>query len=206
MATLDWPETNAFRPAAVDWGASISRSGWRAFYTGQGQYLSHAADRLRCTVQLAPMVDPVLQASREAWLMEVRSAGHLVRLSRWGRPAPLGTLRGAPQLASPAAAGARTIQLQAQVGETLVSGDMLGAGGTLLMVGASGALAGAGGAMTVPLALQLPLPLAAGAPVTWLRPTGVFELEDLDLSVSYGTGMVQSMPRLSLRQFVPLGV
>ena len=45
MATLDWPTTAPYRPAAMKWWVSTPRSSWQAFYTGQRQSVSHAADR-----------------------------------------------------------------------------------------------------------------------------------------------------------------
>lgn len=96
------------------------------------------------------------------------------------RPAPLGSYRGAPVLASGADAGATSIVIAdaSQAGATLVAGDWLqiGAGlGTsqLVMVTAPGTANGSG---IVTLSIQAPLRMAylSSTPVAWSRAAGHF--------------------------------
>lgn len=203
MATLDWPTSEAFRPTAVKWGVRTPTSGWQAFYTGQSQKISHLGDRMRCSIYLPPVLRADLAGQREAFLEEVASAGHWLRLWHFARDVPAGTLRGGPVLNSLVQAAARTLLVQAAPGATLVGGDMLGCAGALLKVGAAGAVADGAGLMTVPLVLPCPLTLAAGAAVTWLRPTGNFELLQADRFADYGPARLQGPMQLDLLQVVP---
>jgi hypothetical protein len=203
MATLDWPATEAFRPTGVKWGARTTSSGWQGFYTGQSQRVAHLGDRMRCTIYLPPVLRPDLAGHREAFLEEVASAGHWLRLWHFARDVPAGTMRGAPALAAVALAAARQLTVAATPGATLLGGDMLGCGSVLLKVAAAGALADGGGTMVVPLVLPCPLELASGTPVTWLRPTGNFELLQSDRFADYGAARLQGPMQLELLQVVP---
>ena len=201
MATLDWPQTAHFKPSALSWGVNTPRSAWQAFYTGQRQSISHLADRLRCTVTLPVVADREQAAQREAFFFEAASAGHWLRLWHWHRQQPLGTLRGSPVLAAAAAAAARSLAVQTTPFATLLGGDMLSVGSTLVMVGSAGAVANSGGLMAaVPLALPLLRAATAGAAVGWFRPTAEFQLETLSPTVEYGDGWLQEPLQLELTQ------
>ncbi len=111
MSTLDWPTGRAWMPTRLTFGASTPRSAWASFFTGQQQSISHFGDRLRIDMTLPPCTYEDA-AYREAFLMQLASAGDWVRLWHMQRPVPAGDLRGSPVLAASAATGARTIQLQ----------------------------------------------------------------------------------------------
>lgn len=200
MATLDWPALPQFRPSALKWWVSTPRSAWLAFYTGQRQSVSHLADRMRCTVWLPAVINGAQAAQREAFFAEVASAGHWLRLWHFHRPVPRGTLRNAPFVVGAVAAGARQVVLQAQPNETLLAGDLLGAAGMLMMVGAAGAVANGGGGIAVPLALPLAKALANNAPVTWAQPTADFQLDTLEPAAEYGDAWLQAPMQLDFSQ------
>lgn len=185
MATIDWPAGRTWTPASMRWGASTPKSAWAAYFTGQVQSISHLADRLRCVVTLPPC-GPADAGAREAFFLEVASAGHWVRLGHPQRPTPLGTLRGSPTVASSAAVGARTLSVQGSVGDTLAGGDVLGAGGQLLQAGYAGAVANGSGVLSVPLVLPLRAALSAGAAVTWSAPTATWQLAADAMDIAYG--------------------
>jgi hypothetical protein len=187
----------------MKWGVRTPRSSWQAFYTGQRQSVSHLADRLRVTVFLPPVVNAVQAGEREAFFAEVSSAGHWLTLSNFIRPVPQGTQRGAPTVYAPTLSGARTLQVQGTAGATLLGGDMIGVSGLLLQVGYAGCVGSGLGVLTVPLALPLLATVLAGAPVTWFKPSGPFELLNAEQPADYSAGMVQAPMQIELAQVLP---
>lgn len=112
MATIDWPTTlRGFYPSRMTWGASTPKTSWASPYSGQVQSISHAGDRLRCVIDLPPLKDPAAAAVREAFFMAAYSSGDWLRVPHFLRSVPRGTLRGSPFVATPAAAGARSLQI-----------------------------------------------------------------------------------------------
>lgn len=196
MATLDWPLGRAFEPRRFVFGARTPKSAFTGFFTGQTQSISHLADRLRATVTLAKC-EPVEAARREAFFMELASAGHWVRLGHLQRPEPLGSLRGAPTVAVGTADGGRAITVQSVAGATLAPGDPLGVPGQLLLTGYAGAVANGGGLLVVPLVLPLRVDVAVGAAVTWQAPTTTFQLAADSLDFAYGRQAWQDELELS---------
>lgn len=199
MATIDWPALPCFRPRSVDWWVQSPKARFQAFYTGQEQSLSHLADRLRCTIELPPC-SPAEGALREAWVQDLVSAGHTVRLGHLVRPEPLGSLRGLPTVAAPAAAGARTVQVQTTPGATLLGGDVLGVAQQLLLVAFAGAVANGTGLAVVPLQRPLLNPLVAGAAVAWQAPVGLWQLQVQQLAMGYGRAAWQRALAIPLRE------
>lgn len=203
MATLDWPAAFAFAPRRADGFAislAVPKSGFQAFYTGDTQSVSHAADRLRITLQLPPC-SPADAAQREAFINGLLSTGDWVRLYHFLRPEPAGTLRGSLTVQNPAAAGATAVQLLGgNSGGTLLAGDMLGTGTQLLPVAFAGAVANVAGQITVPLQRPLQRALAPGQVVQWLRPTGTFQLASAEVPASYGPGGWQRPVTLPFRE------
>lgn len=199
MATTDWPATAAFEPRRLQLGLSAPKSGWRAFFTGQAQSISHLADRLRLSVTLRPC-NPADAALREAFFMGVVSRGDWLRLGLLHRPVPRGTLRGTPTAAATAAAGARTLQVQGVSGDTLLGGDALGNGSQLLITDYAGAVANGSGVLTVPLSLPLQAAITSGAALTWQAPTTTWQIEVDQLDLSVGRALWQGELELPLKQ------
>lgn len=189
-STLDWPTGAPFSPTRVAWGAAVNKSAWAAAYTGQTQTISHLADRLRVTLDLPPCAE-ALAGEREAYFMAVAAGGHWVRLWHFGRPAPLGTLRGTPTVAVSAAAGARYLMLQTTAGATLAAADVLGANSQLIQAAYGGATADGTGLMELPLVLPLRRALAATAALTWAQPTGTFQVLSAEPTFEYVPGGIQ---------------
>lgn len=199
MATVDWPLGHAFEPREFVVGASVPKSAFAGFFTGSSQSVSHLADRLRISITLLPC-SPDEGALREAFITELVSAGHWVRLWHMIRSVPRGTLRGSPTISANAAAGARSVEISTTPGATLLGGDMLGAAGQLLPVGYAGAVADGGGNIIVPLQIPLRLPVSIGQAVTWAAPTGTFQLALDQVDVSYARGRWQQPVQLPFRE------
>jgi hypothetical protein len=203
MATIDWPTLASFapQPDGIAIGVQVPKARYAAMYSGDTQSISHLADRLTLTVKLPPC-DPDAAALREAWFLEMVSAGHFVRLHHFLRPYPLGTLRGTPTVQANAAAGARSFVLSgALAAATVRGGDLLGVGTQLLPVAYAGAVASGGGVMTVPLQLPLRRALTAGQAVAWSQPTGEFELmASQSIEIGYGRGRWQRALQVAFKE------
>ena len=111
----------------------------------------------------------------EAWLGQFRGMVNWASLWHPARRVPRGTLRGTPTIHTTAAAGARSVILQAAAAETLYAGDMLGSDGLLLQT-ASDCTADGSGVITVPLNNALRWDLDATTAVVWDKPTAPFRL------------------------------
>ncbi len=199
MATVDWPTGSAFQPERMKLSASVAKSAWSAFFTGQVQSISHLADRLTCTVMLPPCSQSDA-ALREAFFMGLVSTGDWVRLGMKQRPTPLGTLRGTPTVAANASAGARTISVQTTAGATLLGGDALGADDQLLMAAYAGATADGSGVMSLPLVLPLRVALTSGDSLTWQSPTGLWQLAVDQIDFGYFSWQMQDALEIPLRE------
>ena len=201
MSTLDWPSTRPFDPASFALGVRPARSAWQAVYTRQRTAVSLFADRLSATVSFAPC--PAADAGRrEAFFAGAWQNSDWLRMHHFGRPAPIGTLRGSPQVNANAAAGVVSIVLKnCATGATLVGGDMLGIGGRLVMVAYAGSTEAGGGLMTVPLALPLRAAIAANDAVTWDKPTGTWQLESAG-DLAYRPGRYQDGFEIELLEVV----
>jgi hypothetical protein len=184
MATLDLPGGNAFGVSAIIFSPTTPKSAWVAPFTGQVQSISHLGDRFRAMVRFRPC-SAEDGANREAFFIGMASSGDWVRLPHW-RQIPNGTMRGSPTVGANAAAGAKTLVVNGQVGDTLLGGDVLGVNNQLIMVSSVGAVASGGGVLSVPLAVPLRKAVSSGAAVTWSGPLGTFQLADDVLGYSIG--------------------
>lgn len=112
----------------------------------------------------------------EGFIAAMRGQTNVVALYHLARPAPNGTVRGSLTLSATAAQGAQSIVVTgcSPANGTLLTGDLLGVGGLLLMV-ASDCVA-SGGVITVPITNVLRSTQSAGAVVTWNKPTATFRL------------------------------
>jgi hypothetical protein len=189
-STIAWPTADEFLPSRVTWGVITSRTAWSAPYTGQTQSVTHLADRLRITLEL-PSVREALAGGREAYLMGAGSAGNWILMGHLQRPTPLGTLRGTPVAAAAAAAGAHEISITTTAGATLLAGDVLGVASQLIQCAYGGAVADGSGHMTLPLVLPLRRAVALGATFSWDRPTGTFQVLNLDPIFDYSSARRQ---------------
>jgi hypothetical protein len=199
MDIIDWPADEVFVPSRLRLGVSVPKSGWRAFFTGQAQTISHQADRYRLTVSL-PACGPLAAGRREAFFLGRASRGDWVRLGLVHRPVPQGTLRGTPTVAVSALAGARTLQVQGVPGDTLLGGDALGAGGHLFVADYVGAVADGSGVLSLPLILPLQAPLTLGDALTWQAPTTTWQVETDDFDVTIGRALWQAALEVPLKQ------
>lgn len=122
MAIIDLPQTRGFYAAQFTLGLDVSESTFTGALTGNRQRRSNLADRLRGTLLLPPTTSREAAGQREALLMGLRSGGDWLRMGMPHRPAPLGTVRGAPTVAATVQAGARSFTVQDAATKNLVLG------------------------------------------------------------------------------------
>jgi hypothetical protein len=144
-------------------------------FGGSEQAIDMLNDRWICSLELIPNSYANSQAV-EAFIGAMRGQTNTCQLSHTARIAPAGTVRGTLTLSASAAQGAASIVVTgcSPSTGTLLAGDLLGAGGLLLMV-ASNCTAIAG-VITVPITNRLRTALSSGAAVTWASPTAKFRL------------------------------
>jgi hypothetical protein len=145
-------------------------------YGGSEQVLDLLNDRWMCYLSL-PVELFAQAAAVEAFLASFRGQVNTVNLWHFAREAPRGTLRGTLLTSGTQAQGALSLVLSGGTAAgTLLAGDLLGAGGQILMVSAAGATADGAGNITVPLVNRLRASIAAGQSVTWDKPKAAFRL------------------------------
>ena len=109
-----------------------------------------------------------------------RGQSNILRIWNVAQPAPLGTLRGSPVLASAAVEGANSVVVQGSSGETILPGDMLGItlASTKVQLVQAAAVSGTGVAITVSLVAPLRGAANSSAVVVWNKPTADFILTE----------------------------
>ena len=118
----------------------------------------------------------------QAMALQLRGRTNQVALWNFGKPQPLGTMRGVMALGTTAqGATSLTITASGQAGKTLLAGDFLGVGSGLtqqvVMVCADAAANGSG-VIAVTTEPALRNAFASGAGVTWYRPCALFRRKD----------------------------
>lgn len=136
-------------------------------------------------------------AAREAFFGQLRGMDGTVALWHLARPVPVGSMRGAPTLASIAAQGAQTLVINTSPstpGATVKAGDMLGCGGQLFMVAAD-ATANGSGQITAATVNRVRAALASATAVVWDRPKTTFRLASDDAAgpIAYEPGITTSI-------------
>lgn len=164
-----------FRPRSCNFFLQTTQRVSAAPFSGSEQAVDLLNDRWRVTCEL-PGMTQAAAAGVEAFIAAMRGQVNTCALWHFTRPAPRGTARGTMTLNASAAQGASSIVVAGVSPSTgtLLAGDMLGAGGQLLMV-ATDCVAVAGIA-TVPIVNRLRAALSGGASVTWDRPTAPFRI------------------------------
>lgn len=180
-----------FRPSSVSLRLHTNQRVNAAPFGGSEQAVDLLNDRWLMSLRL-PATLQAESAAREAFLAALRGQVNTCALWHFVRPVPRGTMRGSPTLSAGAAQGAASIAITGGTASgTLLSGDMLGVGGLLLMVAADVTLNGSG-AGTVTLVNRLRTALSNGAAVTWSQPTAPFRLVNI-AAVTYLPGMAESV-------------
>lgn len=162
-------------------------------FGGSEQAVDLLNDRWTCSLG-QDVIDFNAAAYIEAFIGSMRGRVNWCAIHHYARPAPIGTLRGTLTMSSTAAQGADTVVVTGGAGQaakTLVTGDLLGVGGLLLMVAAD-CTANGSGVITVPITNRLRAQQVATTAVTWDKPTALFRLLSTS-GVKYSGAMVEPM-------------
>lgn len=193
MATLTYPGGRLFVPARMQIWCEPNVLMSQAPLTKSTRRLSLTGAPWRMVTAFAPCAsraDVDDQAQREAWFNYLGGRENLAALWHFKRPAPLGTMRGSPTIASTAAKGATSIAITTTAGATVRAGDMLGmgSGGQLVQVREDATADGAG-AMTVNIVPKLRAQVAAATAVIWDKPTATFMCLSAGVPIGYSPGI-----------------
>lgn len=167
-------------PASLTWEQQRNDMEFRSVF---GAQVTEATAPLWAVALTIPTVAAADSGAWLALLMKLRGKTNQLALHNYGRPAPLGTMRGAMTLNSSAAQGATALSVVAsgENSKTLLQGDLLGVGtGTATQVVMVVADATSGGSGIIALTVEPPLRNAhnAGAAVTWDKPTALFRCRE----------------------------
>lgn len=177
MSTITRP--TAFDPRAVrPWVQTTQRLRGSPF-GGSQQVTDLLNDVWMMDVEL-PESDTADGQAIESFINALRGQVNVVSLYHFGRPAPLGTMRGTLTISGAVSQGASSITVTGGAGQaskTLLAGDLLGVGGLLLEVAAN-ATANGSGVITVTLNTRVRTALSNGAAVTWDKPSALFRMID----------------------------
>jgi hypothetical protein len=183
MATFDLP--SSLMPAAMEWGNIKAGIQHRSPFNGTVESVEFPGERWRASLTFN-LGTPDLAAQAEAFFARVAGGSERVRLRHFLRPAPLGSMRGAPTLNASAARG--DLQLLINTTGTLKAGDFFKVGGQLFQCFAD--CSPSAGVLTVPLVQRVRAALGAGAAVSWDRPTALFICPAMTFAAGYSPGQV----------------
>jgi hypothetical protein len=189
MSVISLP--TGFRPSSVSLRLYTNQRVNAAPFGGSEQAVDLLNDRWLMSLRL-PASLPADAAAREAFLAALRGQVNTCALWHFARPVPRGTARGTLLINGAAAQGASSIAIDgiSPGTGTLLAGDLLGAGGQLLMVAAD--VTASGGAATVTLVNRLRAAIADNAAVTWSQPTVPFRLVNTP-SITYLPGLAEAV-------------
>ncbi len=172
MSTYDWPTSAPFLAARFESSYEANVFAAMSPLGGDVQVVSVPGDRFRARVTIRA-ASASERADVEGFFARVRPSQslsvHRVAMHFLPRPEPLGTLRGAPQVAgSPAVLATQATIASATDGQTVKRGDLIGFPNQTVMVTVDTVVSGGGATLTfVP---PLRYALANGNAVTWNRP------------------------------------
>lgn len=191
MSTFDWPGTAPFQAARFESSYEANVFPATSPLSGDTQIAAIPGDRFRArvTVRAASAAD---RADVEGFFARVRPSQtlsvHRIAMHFLSRPEPLGTLRGAPQVAGSAAVLATQATIaSATNGQTVKRGDMIGFPAQTVMITVDAVVSGGG--FTLNFVPPLRYALANGNAVSWSRPPIVWAVVGMPMW-SYVPGQV----------------
>lgn len=164
---------SAFKPRTCRFKESVTQRVNASPFGGSEQAIDLLNDRWIVNIETGPL-SPADATAIEVFIAAMRGQTNTVALYHFARPIVAGTIAGAKTLSASAAQGAASVSITAT--GTLLTGDMIGVGGLLLMVAQD--CTSSAGVITVPLTNRLRTALSSGAAVTTTQPTANFRLLD----------------------------
>lgn len=189
MATYDWPLALG-APKSLDFQLVQTTVHARSMFGFHGQTVDLHNERWTTKLNV-DIRDSQTGAKYEAFLASLRKGTHFVRLPRFDRLTPAGTLQSSAGVMFTALKGSKSVVLFAPYGSTLLAGDLLEVDGQLLEV-AEDCSADFHGKVTVPTVNKLKRAVSGvsrDSTATEVSGLGVVSTVAADvLRTSYGTG------------------
>jgi hypothetical protein len=178
-----------FKPDGFSLRLSTTQRVHSSPFGGSEQAVDLLNDRWIASVSIPPRLHNDA-SDVEAFVASMRGMTNTVNLYHFVRKVPRGTLRGSP-LVNNITQGSSNLYLFAVAGQTLLAGDMVGAGGLLFQV-ASDCVTNGVGDLIVPVVNRVRKTLPALTPVIWDKPTAPFRLMSTP-SVQYVPGYAEGV-------------
>lgn len=194
MSVIQWPTALVPGPGS-GFGQQRHDLGYPNDVTGARQDRLLGPPRWTLSVVQPAELDQVTAGQWQA--LTARLRGRVNHLLAWdfGKPAPLGTMRGTMTLSAQANAGATQLQITAGVGQalkTLLAGDKLqvgtGLGTSQLVMVTVDAAANGSGVITVNIEPPLRLTFATATAVVWDKPSAHFKARETSNAWAYTEG------------------
>ena len=168
MTTYAWPV--AWRVREFELRVIPNLRSFSNPYSNGTSVVDLLGERWAARLDLHLTTNTVEAAAREAFFDRLKGMAHTIGMWHLRLPAPQGTLRGSPTLSAAVAQLANTASVQTTAGATVLAGDMLGLAGQLVRVMAD-ATANGSGVLAIEFQPRARTAMAAGAAVTWDKPT-----------------------------------
>lgn len=189
MSTLQWPA--GWYPRQFDLGILRNVVQFRNPLTSDVQSMDLLLWRWVATLVMNDEHSAAAVAGeQEAFFNQLVGGINNVALWHFGRPVPVGTLRGAPTVLAAVDQLANEFTLTGCTpGSTLRAGDMLGLHTQLLQVAAP-CVANAGGQMVVTTVNRLRSGIDAGEVAVWDKPKALFAIPESSSRFSHSGGIM----------------
>lgn len=178
MSTFAWPA--GLLPQTVSWGIQKSATQSRSPMAGSVESIEFPGQFWRCSITL-PERSIANGGAASAFFERIAGGAERVLVPYWPRLLPSGTMRASPTLSAPAVRG--ELSLSISTSGSLLAGDMIGVGAQVFRVLADSFASG--GVLVVPLVNRVRGPIAAGQPVIWNSPTGLFLMPSQSFAAVY---------------------
>lgn len=186
MSTWDFPA--ALMPRLMVWRSVKAGVQFRSPFNGAVDAVEFPGARWGVSMTL-PTLTPARAGQAEAFFARLSGGVERLRLGHLRRPVPEGSMRGTPTLNAAVTRGAKSLVINTP--GTLAGGDLFKVGSQLFMAAQS--CAPVAGLLTVPLVQAVRLPVAAGAAVSWDRPTVEFIMPAMSSDASYRPGAMEGV-------------
>lgn len=164
---LDWPSDLV--PAGCEFGLQRQSVVSRSQISSNTQAYELGSEFWKINVNM-PAQARASAGGLESFVNQIVGSTQSVNAWHFGRPIPIGTMRGSPTLNASVAQFAKTIKINTT--GTLLRGDMFGVGGQLFQVAADASPVA--GVLTVTTVNRVRVAISSGAAVTWYRPVVPF--------------------------------
>lgn len=180
MATITWP--SELFVSRAQFGIKKAGVQWRSNHNGWSQSIDFMADRWVVTLTM-PMRQSWDAGRAESMANFLAGGVNFVDIWHFGRPVPVGTMRGSPLISSGSTRGADQIAVLGS--GTLKAGDMLGVGNQVFQVREDVTVTEVG--VWVKTVNRVRSTINVGASVVWDRPKIRMQMPSMESAVGFST-------------------